>query len=376
MPSPATPSSSSAAPTPRRWRSPSPGTATAPIVIEAAPGETVTVQGGSRGFEVSSRSWVTIRGFHVADTTDEGIRVSSSSNITIEGNEVSGAGAPALPGHRQGHRRSRPRRTRPWSTTTSTTTAMPASTWAATPPATSSRPTPRSANAREYTRAAPGFFIRRADNNTVAANVSFDNEDAGINIWDGHRQPGGQQPRLPQRRPRDRQPEVRRHADIVSNTVYDSVDSGIEVVSSTDVTLANNISVDNGNSKARTQGNIRVDTTSASTTTVDYDLVYLSTPGVMIDLGGHQVHLARGLHRRHRQGAARARGRPEVQERRHRTVPAEGRVARHRLRRLGRARPAGVDALGKARKDDPETTNTGAGPRTFDDRGAFEFQPK
>ena len=50
------------------------GTSTAPIVIEAAPDETVTVQGGDRGFSVSSVSWVTIRGFHVADTIEEGIR--------------------------------------------------------------------------------------------------------------------------------------------------------------------------------------------------------------------------------------------------------------------------------------------------------------
>ena len=70
------------------------GTSTAPIVIQAAPGETVTVQGGDRGFSVSSVSWVTIGGFHVVDTIEDGIRVSSSSNVTIEGNEVSGAGAP------------------------------------------------------------------------------------------------------------------------------------------------------------------------------------------------------------------------------------------------------------------------------------------
>jgi len=35
-----------------------------------------------------------------------------------------------------------------------------------------------------------------------------------------------------------------------------------------------------------------------------------------------------------------------------------------------------VDALGKARKDDPDVANTGVGPRAFDDRGAFERQPK
>src|SRR5207249_2752954 len=34
-----------------------------------------------------------------------------------------------------------------------------------------------------------------------------------------------------------------------------------------------------------------------------------------------------------------------------------------------------TDAGGGARADDPDTPNTGAGPRAYDDRGAFEFQP-
>jgi hypothetical protein len=35
-----------------------------------------------------------------------------------------------------------------------------------------------------------------------------------------------------------------------------------------------------------------------------------------------------------------------------------------------------ADAVGRRRVDDPDTANTGAGPRRFDDRGAYEFQPK
>jgi hypothetical protein len=34
-----------------------------------------------------------------------------------------------------------------------------------------------------------------------------------------------------------------------------------------------------------------------------------------------------------------------------------------------------TDADGNGRVDDPATPNTGVGPRTFDDRGAYEFQP-
>jgi hypothetical protein len=34
-----------------------------------------------------------------------------------------------------------------------------------------------------------------------------------------------------------------------------------------------------------------------------------------------------------------------------------------------------VDAAGKPRVDDPATANTGIGPRTYDDLGAYEYQP-
>ena len=231
-------------------------------------------------------SWVTIGGFHVVDTIEDGIRVSSSSNVTIEGNEVSGAGAPVSGEVAKGIDLS--------STTNSTvvhnnvhhnTEAGIYLGSGSTGNLIASNTT--SANAREYTRAAPGIFLRRADNNTVAANVSFDNEDAGINIWEAT---GNQVVNNVVYRNGDHGIDNLRSTDtlIVSNTVYDSVDSGIEVVSSTDVTLANNISVDNGNPKVRTQGNIRVDSSSASTTTVDYDLLYLSTPGVLIDWAGEQ----------------------------------------------------------------------------------------
>jgi hypothetical protein len=73
---------------------PNSGTSTAPILMETAPGATVTVSGQSDGFSISSKSWITIQGFHVTQTSSNGIYVSGSSNITLDGNEVSYAGLP------------------------------------------------------------------------------------------------------------------------------------------------------------------------------------------------------------------------------------------------------------------------------------------
>ena len=232
-----------------------------------------------------------------------------------------------------------------------------------------------SANAREYTRAAPGIFVRAADNtpwpatsrsttrirastsgtptgNEVFNNLTYRNGDHGID----NKSAG--------------------HTLIVSNTVYDSADSGIEVVSSNDVRLANNISVDNGIDSTRTSGNIRVDGTSASTTNVDYDLLYLSTPGVMIDWDGSKYDSLADFIAATGQEQHGLEADPKFKNAATGKFQLKAGSPAIDSADSGAPGQPDVDALGKARKDDPATTNTGAGPRLFDDRGAFEFQPK
>jgi hypothetical protein len=51
------------------------GASGSPVVFQAAPGATVTVTGGTYGFYVSNKSWVTIRGFTVTNTTSDGFHV-------------------------------------------------------------------------------------------------------------------------------------------------------------------------------------------------------------------------------------------------------------------------------------------------------------
>ena len=68
------------------------GTASAPIVFRPAVGSVVTVSGDYHGFKISARSWVTISGFRVTNTEDDGIDVEDSTRITVTGNEVLGSG--------------------------------------------------------------------------------------------------------------------------------------------------------------------------------------------------------------------------------------------------------------------------------------------
>src|SRR6266508_1470612 len=62
-----------------------------PIVFSAAPGASVTVSGQANGFKLAGKSYVTIQGFTVANTSSYAIYVSpSSSNVTVNDNQVSG----------------------------------------------------------------------------------------------------------------------------------------------------------------------------------------------------------------------------------------------------------------------------------------------
>ena len=163
---------------------------------------------------------------------------------------------------------------------------------------------------------------------------------------------------------------------VVSNTVYRSVDSGIEVQGSGGATIRNNISVDNGINSPRTSGNIRiVDSGSASRTTLNRDLLYLSSGTILIDYVGTKYSTlvafrsATGQEQNGRQGppmfVAAASGDFHL---------LDGSPAIDSADSGAPGQPA-VDADGRGRVDDPATTNAGVGPRAFDDRGAYEFVP-
>src|SRR5260221_8380363 len=112
------------------------------------------------------------------------------------------------------------------------------------------------------------------------------NEDSGVNVWNDNGTVL-------------RNNTIERNGDhgidnktstgtkITSNTIFGGVDSGVEVVgTATNVSLSNNISVDNGINSPRTTGEVRVDSTAAASVTLDYDLLWLSTSGDVVVWSG------------------------------------------------------------------------------------------
>jgi parallel beta-helix repeat protein len=347
------------------------GTATRPIRFKAAPGATVTLTGQVNGIEISSARWIVVRGFRVFDTSGPGIRVKNSTHITVVGNTVSYAGDPTEDGAAKGIR------------LVDTTDSLVASNvthhnsdagiyLSATTTRVVVRDNRSYANARGYIRAAAGVDVRGPDN-TVDGNITYDNEDSGINIWKGAH--GCLVVNNVSYSNGDHGIDVLQstEARVMANTVYGNVDSGIEVQAGS-ATLANNISVDNGINSPRTSGNIRVTANAVASTTVDFDLVFLTVPGVMIDWAGTKYSSLAAF-----QSAT-------GQEDRGMEAPPLWVAPQSGDFRLLVGSPAidsadsGVigqpdtDVDGHPRYDHPLMPNTGTGPVPYDDRGAYEYQ--
>jgi parallel beta-helix repeat protein len=349
------------------------GSAGAPVTFSAT--GTVTVGSGkTHGFTISSRSWVVVNGFTVSDTTGDGIYVTGSHHITVSANHVSYSGQPADGLTARGIRLSGSN-----DSTISGNTADHNSEAGIYVTSNSTRNqivgNVTAYNARGYIRAAAGIDVR-SPGNTVANNVSHHNEDTGIQFYTGaadglvrnnvcydngdhgidNLNVGGQR--------------------IIGNTVYRNVTAGINLEgSSSGGTVVNNISVDNGIGSPRTKSNIRVDANSIPGARVDSNLVHLTQPSPMYTWGTTSYtslsafQAATGQEPHGLQAAPSWRSAGAGDFHLNAGSPAIDSAD------SGVSGQSPTDADGNGRVDDPATPNTGLGPRRYDDRGAYEFQP-
>jgi parallel beta-helix repeat protein len=334
----------------------------------------VIVHGRTSGFTITGKNWVRITGFTITQTASYGIAVSNSSHVTLTNNQVSYSGQPlpnlASYGIRLGHVRNSLVRKNTVHHNTNAGIALVDGSSGNTIKANESF-----ANAQGFQRAASGIRLFAAPRNIIAGNSVHDNEDSGIdsdsgandtlvnNIVYRNGDHGIDDSKAPGTR-------------IIANTVYKNTTSGINVEgNSIGATIANNISVDNGINSPRSHGNILVDASSTPGTTMDFDLVYLSTPDKLL-VWGSSSYMSLAAFRS-------ATGR-EVHGIQADPKWIDAPVGNFHLRAGSPAIDAANSAVSgqprrdvkrRARFDDPAIPNTGAGPRTFDDRGSFEFRP-
>ena len=382
------------------------GSAGAPITYSAAPGVTVTGNGSNTaggGFRMSGKSYIVVDGFTIAGTADYGIYSFGSNNITITNNLVSDAGRPESGLTRAGIY---------LNGTTNSTISLNRSDHNSSHGILLTNGSDNNlvsnnitfANAQEYTRDASGIRLDGSDGNTILHNLSYANEDSGVtsytgssgnfyigNLTYGNGDHGFDFNAAPGN-------------TVIGNTVQGNVTAGINFEGSTTpgsggATVANNVLVDNGllqqvggGTPTGMPGNLRFDAVSASGDSFDFNLFYLTGSGTQIQWNGTNYPMLAAF-----QAAGTGQETNGLQANPFLTAPAP--IAQRPASapfnvavnvgdyHLMAGSPAidsansdapyepTVDREGNARVDDPATANTGVGARTYDDRGAYEFQP-
>ncbi len=386
---------------------PNSGTAGNPITYSAAPGVTVTGNGSPTGaaFRMTGKSYIVIKGFAIANTVDYGIFASGSDHITITDVRVSSAGSPVAGSTRVGIYLNN---TNASTITGNTTDHNSGDGIRLTHGSSGNRVSDNVsfANAERYRRNATGIQVTGAgsNNNTIIHNITYANEDSGLQFYSGAQNNhiignlsyGNGDHGIDN--------NAAPNNEIVGNTIQGNVTAGINLEGATPpgsggATLANNIAVDNGlrlqvggGTASGQAANIRVDARSIAGTTMDYDQVYLNSGTVMIQWDGTNYASLAAFktavpgaeahgHQAHPLFADPA---PIAQ----RPAGAPFNVAVHTgdyhliggspaidSADSGAPNEPSLDIEGTARVDDPATVNTGAGPRKYDDRGAYEFVP-
>ncbi len=385
-----------------------------PITFSAAPGVTVTgdgnqTSGSSSAFRLASYSYITIDGFNVKNTIDEGIYLLGSDHIIISNNHVSYIGSPfagpnpcgiymavttnsTITGNTIDHNKLDGIRL--FNISTNNTISNNVSFANAT--GTSSR-TAAGINVDSnstsntiihniaYANEDSGLYFQNSSgSNVIVGNVSYGNGDHGI---DNYNSP---------------------YNKIIGNTVQGNVTSGINLEGTANpgsggagTTIMNNIVVDNGYGRlvgggtldplVQPPGNIRVDKFSTNGTILNYNLYFLTSGGTQVNWAGNlwsSVADFSFLVGEESHGlssdplfiltapiAERPTGAPynmPVHEGNY--YISSGSPAIDSANSAAPNEPD-FDILGHPRMDDPSVVDTGSGVRTYDDRGAYEFFP-
>jgi parallel beta-helix repeat protein len=358
---------------------PTSGAAGAPVTFAAAPG--VTISGGSSGFAISGKSYLTVRGFKVTGTTSYGISVSGSSNITIRGNTVTYSGQPVSGKIAAGIKLSNVTSSLVTGNTADHNSDSGIFLASGTSGVTVSG-NEASWNAQGYQRNANGINVI-ASGNVLIGNILHDNEDSGIQFY-----PGGNNNLAAANVTYNNGDHGIDNYNVtggrvIGNTVYRNCTTGINVEgTSGNYVVENNIAVDNavyptykGISCSRRAGNIGVWDSAPPTTTVDYNLVWLTTSGKNYVWAGTTYNSLSALQAASGQEAHGIFADPRFASPSSWNLQLLESSPAIDSANSGVSGEQSTDVLGAPRVDNPVIANTGAGPRSFDDRGAYEFQP-
>jgi parallel beta-helix repeat protein len=369
------------------------GQAGSPITFTASPG--VTINGGTRAFALSNRNYITIRGFTITGTSSYGISVSGGSNVTIASNTESFAGTPITSpamgiylsnlngGLVQGNITHDNSAHGIYLTGTTTGVTVQGNT--------------SYHNAYQYQRNANGIDDI-APGNSIIGNVTYANEDSGINIYTG-----GDSALVADNVTYDNGDHGIDDFNvtggrIIGNTVYFNCTDGINVEgTSGNYDIENNVSVNNATGAVinpapiatnpstgqpyytnlcnRRIGNIGVYDSAPASTTANYNLVYQSGAGAWYTWAGVAYGSLSALHSATGQESNGIFGDPHFANAAAWNLQLSGGSPAIDSANSVASGEQATDILGRSRVDDPATANTGNPSGSYYDRGAYEYQP-
>ena len=356
------------------------GTSTDPITFTPAPGAAVTVTGGVNGFKTIGKSYVTIAGFTVTATSGAGFNISNGSHVTIDGNTVTYAGQPVSGQIANGIKLA--------GTTDSVISdnivEHNSDHGIYLAAATSGIVVERNKanyNARQYERAAIGI-LAIGTNTSILDNVTHDNEDTGLQFGTGGNNGLASGNVVYNNGDHGIDNQNVTGGKVIGNTVYHNCTSGINVEgTSGSYTVANNIAFDNavfaaynGISCDRRGGNIGVWDSASATTTANHNLVWLTTTGKQYSWAGTTYNTLGALQAASGQEANGIWSNPLVVSAAAWNLQLTSASPAIDSANSGVAGARATDHLGNPRVDVAAKANTGAGPRLYDDRGAYKYQ--
>ena len=370
------------------------GNATAgPITFTANQG--VTISGGKSFALSGSKSYITINSFTITGTSTAGISVSGGSNVTISNNTESSAGTPISSpaagisltnlagGIVQGNITHDNSAHGIYLTGTTTGVTVQGNT--------------SYHNAYQYQRNANGIDDI-APGNSIIGNVTYANEDSGINMYTG-----GDSALVADNVTYDNGDHGIDDFNvtggrIIGNTVYYNCTDGINVEgTSGNYDIENNVSVNNATGAVinptpiatnpstgqpyytnlcnRRIGNIGVYDSAPASTTANYNLVYQSGAGAWYTWAGVAYGSLSALHSATGQESNGIFGDPHFANAGAWNLQLSGRSPAIDSANSVASGEQAADILGQSRVDDPATANTGNPSGSYYDRGAYEYQP-
>jgi parallel beta-helix repeat protein len=387
------------------------GSAGNPVTFSAAPGVTVTGESGNAtnggGFRLFNKSYIVIDGFNITGTADYGIYVSTANHITISNNHVSYSGSAV--NVRAGIYLTTTTNSSVIGNTTDHNTLDGIRLISGSNNNTVEKNISFGNSTTGTTRTAAGInLLANSNYNTIIRNIVYANEDTGLNFYTGSSHNIVVNNLTYGNGDHGIDNNAAPYNTFIGNTVHGTVTVGINLEQdlsgsgSGGAKLINNISVDNGYRRlvgggtftTGNIGNIRVDTTSLTSpaaTTLDYDLVYSTTPDVVQIIWGGTSYTSMAAFKATGQEAHGLQANPlftapaPIAERP--PAPPYSMAINIGDYHITAGSPAidsananapseqTVDIEGNPRVDDPDVTDTGTGTRTYDDRGAYEYMP-